>query len=477
MKSGVQMREAGAREPILRLSQRQLAVLELVARGLTNDDIAAALDISPTTVRTHITAVLARLEVTNRTEAAAAYIAWSARPTCSATLIRRPTIAVLPFDPLDDDPRVRALTGALRHELSTLFARWSWFPLIAHSAAIRARSFERAAPELGLQLGASYLVGGALRVSPAAWRLDVHIDSAATGHRLWTERHEFADDRLFADQDAVCEAIVAAAYAVLIAHTRAGLRHVQRPCDLQAWELAHEGMRLHDARAPDTNAAARRCFESAIERDPDLVLAHYGLGLTHFDDVLNQWCDRSVARERLYECAERCLELAPHAAEGHFLFGRHFQALGDHSLAARALESAIRNNPCFAAAHALLAQMLQLTGRSDEALTRMRHAARLGPGSFVAGPATLHFARGEYVDALAEVERALVSNPRDPFARVVAAASAFWIGDSDRASEHARALRSVSPAFATRSFLSTFGALLEPIERIAAALKQLGVAS
>ncbi len=47
------MAEDSIREPIERLSRRQLEVLELLAKGLTNEDLASVLGISPTTARTH----------------------------------------------------------------------------------------------------------------------------------------------------------------------------------------------------------------------------------------------------------------------------------------------------------------------------------------------------------------------------------------------------------------------------------------
>lgn len=59
--------------PIASLSPRRLAVLELVARGLTNREIANVLGISTNTVKAHLTGVLETLDLTNRTEAAMAF--------------------------------------------------------------------------------------------------------------------------------------------------------------------------------------------------------------------------------------------------------------------------------------------------------------------------------------------------------------------------------------------------------------------
>ncbi len=52
------------------MSERERDVLRLLARGLSNADIAARLYLSEGTVRNYVSAIFAKLEVSDRTQAA-----------------------------------------------------------------------------------------------------------------------------------------------------------------------------------------------------------------------------------------------------------------------------------------------------------------------------------------------------------------------------------------------------------------------
>jgi DNA-binding NarL/FixJ family response regulator len=56
------------------LSSREIDVLDLIARGLTNTDIAARLDITVHTVKFRLASIYRKLGVANRTQAAGTYL-------------------------------------------------------------------------------------------------------------------------------------------------------------------------------------------------------------------------------------------------------------------------------------------------------------------------------------------------------------------------------------------------------------------
>jgi NarL family two-component system response regulator LiaR len=61
---------AGEKDPLDRLTPREREVLELIGRGFPNKRIARELGLSEKTVKTHVGHVLAKLAVTDRTQAA-----------------------------------------------------------------------------------------------------------------------------------------------------------------------------------------------------------------------------------------------------------------------------------------------------------------------------------------------------------------------------------------------------------------------
>ena len=461
------------RDPIETLSARRLEVLGLLAKGLTNAEIGHVLGVAPGTVRIHVSAVLAHLQLTNRVEAAAAYVAFESGPRRITQRLERPAIAVLPLRSQGDDPRTQSLAAALTEDLASSFARWCWFPVISTLASAHPTWEGRPLAEVAEGLGARFVVSGTVRMTPGGVRLSLRVDDHQVREHVFVEQRDAAWSSLLEETDELCRSMVAATYPSLIQRALATAADASLSPDLPAWELAHYAMRLRARRERSANDEATVVLERAIAREPALVLAHYATGLLAYDAILNQWGDPSPATARLERAAKRCHELAAGCAEGHFLEGRYLQTTGEWGAAIEPLRSAIVRNPSYAVAHATLAQSLQATGAAEESLMCMGHAMRLGPGAFHAGMATLHFMQGHYADAYAAALDALRRTPRYAFARALAAASAWHLGDLTHGRAQLVELRRAHPEFRSESFALTFGAQVEPVERLSRALDAL----
>ena len=64
-----EIEKAVQEEPLPEFTERQQLILESIARGLTNKDIANMLDISPDAVKQHLAAICSKLGAANRVEA------------------------------------------------------------------------------------------------------------------------------------------------------------------------------------------------------------------------------------------------------------------------------------------------------------------------------------------------------------------------------------------------------------------------
>jgi DNA-binding NarL/FixJ family response regulator len=69
------MKQTKQEPPVNELSPREWEVIACTAKGMTNPEIAESLGVSANTVRFHLKSIFAKIQVTNRTEAAAWYFA------------------------------------------------------------------------------------------------------------------------------------------------------------------------------------------------------------------------------------------------------------------------------------------------------------------------------------------------------------------------------------------------------------------
>ncbi|MCL6511550.1 MAG: DUF1668 domain-containing protein [Anaerolineae bacterium] len=98
-------------EPKEPLTERELEVVQLVARGISNKEIAAQLHVSPNTVRVHLRNIFTKLEAQSRTEVTMIAVrnGWVAVPAQAASPLpgdRADAMAPQALAPLQPDSRV-----------------------------------------------------------------------------------------------------------------------------------------------------------------------------------------------------------------------------------------------------------------------------------------------------------------------------------------------------------------------------------
>ena len=324
----------------------------------------------------------------------------------------RPAIAVLPFDNLSADPEQEYFADGIAEDLITRISSWRTFPVIARNSSFVYRGKSVDVKQVSRELGVRYVVEGSVRKAGDRVRINVQLIDAPTGHHVWAERYDRELRDLFALQDEITEALTGWLGPELWqAEQKRAVR--REPRNLDAWDCVQRGFWHHWTLSRKDNTKARGFFERAVELDPQLVMAFYGLTSTHYLDIFYQWTDsweQSVAE--MVRVAERGAALDEKDAFGQLALGAAYSVTGPQDKMIAALELAIEFNPSLALAYGILGNFLATVQRPGDAIAVLEKGMRLSPrdpflSAFLSGVALAHFAAGRYEDAVDWARRSL----------------------------------------------------------------------
>jgi TolB-like protein len=312
------------------------------------------------------------------------------RPRPVALASERPTIAVLPFLNASGEPEQKYFSDGISEDIITALARLRWFHVISRNSSFACEAMP--IRRIGEELGVGYLVEGSVRKSGDRVRITAQLNDVATGNQLWAERYERLLSDVFAVQDEITEAIVAAVEPQLYAAENFRAQR-KAPESLDAWDLVMRALSHFWRVTREDNAIAQRLLEQAIAVDPAYAQAHAVLAVSH-------------------------------------TFGAHMgweEAIGAVAIAHRAGVAAVRADGDDAWAHLALATAHSYSRRLDDALAEFETALRLKPSFPLAlGYYGLVLAWiGRWQEGAQAARRAMRLSPRDPFSAIYCGVAAY----------------------------------------------------
>lgn len=446
------------------LTPRQLEVLELMAKGLSNRAIAEVLGISAVTVKNHVSAVIDALDVTNRTEATTALHELGLGRSVGATgpegrvqgFGERPAIVVLPFQNFSSDPAHDYLADAIVEDLTARLASWRWFPVISKSSGARFGREQVDVKEACRVLGAGYAVEGSVRCAGGRARITAQLIDGASGQHVWAERYDRPLGEVFELEDEIVATLVTTLEPALAKIS--GLRvSTQKPADLGVWECLQRGFLRLTQFSVEARRDARQLFERAIALDPGLSLGPTGLAFAHVAMLLYQdpeAQDRRVFSERVLELAQRAVALDPNDAVAHLMLGFGHLYTGNPRAAEAAYEHAGELNPSVVWAHGGVGVALcaQSPPSPDEGQAALAKAIRLSPEDpflpyLLAGLGNAYAMQGNMEEATACAERARRIAPDLPVAYGNLAFCLVVVGRVEEAQAALDRLREIHPTY------------------------------
>ena len=296
-------------------------------------------------------------------------------------VMRRPAVAVLPFDNLSGDPEQEFFADGLTEDIITALSLWRSFPVIARNSTFVYKGKAVRVQDVARELGARYVLEGSVRQAGDRIRVTAQLIDTETEHHVWAEKFDRRVEDIFDLQDDLTRQI-AAIVAPQVERVGRNRPKVIQPQSLDAWSLVQRGNALLDEYTKETNLRARELFGQATELDPTYSRAYSGLALSYARALMSGYeHSREATTQELMEAARHAVATDSSDAYAHNMLGMACLWAKQFEEAIQSLEKAVELNPSYAHARASLGDTLDRVGRSDDGIAMMQEAMRLEPNA------------------------------------------------------------------------------------------------
>jgi len=292
----------------------------------------------------------------------------------------RPSIAVLPFDNLSNDPEQDYFADGITENVITELARFPSLFVIAENSTSVYKDEAVKVRQVSEDLGVQYVLEGSVQRSQERIRISVRLIDATTGRHLWSERYDNDVNDIFAVQDQTTEQIVAtlATEQGVLADAWQKRKARKGTRSLEAYDLELQATQIAGGWTKDDFAQAKTLYEKAIAADPDYARPYANLAMTLVWEVYSKWAPEESLNQAV-ELAKEAIARDDGEAWGHWALGAAFLKLGHFDQAIAEYERALALNPNDADVLAESAFALAWVGRPEDGVKNALAAIRLNP--------------------------------------------------------------------------------------------------
>jgi len=272
------------------------------------------------------------------------------------------SVCVLPFANMSGDAEQEYFSDGISEDIITDLSKVSALQVVSRNSAFQFKGRHVDVRQVARQLDVSHVLEGSVRKAANRVRITAQLIEGAADSHVWAERYDRDLTDIFAVQDEIAQAIVAALKLKLL--------------------------------PAEKNAITRRGTESAEAYDTYLMARQLWLG-----------GPGPQGAETIIRLCQRAIEIDPEYAEAWSLMARTQSGLhhryGRPETGLAAAERARSLDPGLAEPHAVMAHHLGVIGRREEANAAIELALSLNPDSYEAHATAggMRFREGRYADA------------------------------------------------------------------------------
>jgi adenylate cyclase len=391
----------------------------------------------------------------------------------------KPSIVVLPFDNMSDDPSQDYFSDGITEDITTDLSKLASLFVVSRNSAFTYKGKAVKVQDVSREMGVRYVLEGSVRRSDNQVRITAQLIDATQGQHLWSERYDRPLQDIFAVQDEIRQQIVLALRVKLTPEEQARFKRAPTN-NLEAYDYYLRGWQLLWRMTKETNIQARQMFEKAIELDPRYATAYAGLSATYFTEWVSQWSADPQNLQRAVEIVQQALVLDDTLPGPHLTLGFVKLWQKQYEQAAAEMERGLALDPNNANGYANLTMLWIAIGRYEDAIEAAKKAVRLDPYQWVnfnaLGQAYLYAGRHE--EAIAALKKALTYNPNHWAAHWGLAIIYSEIGREEEAKAAGAEMLRIMPQFTVDGWKRTGAtAMKDPavVERFVAALRKAGL--
>lgn len=290
-----------------------------------------------------------------------------------------PSIAVLPFENMSDDPEQAFFSDGITADIIATLSRFKHLRIVARHSTEIYRERKASIAEIAHEQNVRYILEGSVRRSDNRIRVSAELIDSHTEQNCWSERYDRNLDDLFMVQDEMTRSITLAMKIHLDDGEKAMLRSAGTD-NIKAWELTLTAVDLQDTYIQQNIIDSRALLQQAIALDPDYCFAWIFLGWTHWQEAYSGWCESFEESMQAAQAAvEKALELEPGNGEAWSLQGTLHLMKHEPDEAIAANRKALELEPGNAEVQALAGFALNFVGEYEKAGQHFHKALRLSP--------------------------------------------------------------------------------------------------
>ena len=364
-----------------------------------------------------------------------------------------PSIAVLPFVNMSEDPKQEFLCDGMTEEIITALTKVPRLVVIARNSTFTYKGKSVKVKPVSEELGVRYVLEVSLQRSGDRVRITAQLVDALTGHHLWAERYERDLKDIFALQDEITIKVLGSTKVKLTEGGQVGRteKYFKGKQGLDCYLKLTEANGYYNRWNIEDNNLARRMIEEAIAMCPENPMGYLHLGwVYHHDYALGNTKSPQETIEKSMELAQKALAMDDSIAEAHILLSMLYIRKKEYDKAIAEGERAVALNPGGTSVLLNYARSLTVAGRPEEGIPLFQKAIRLNPF----GPPHLyrefgHALRyaGRFEEAVSAYKKAIQLAPDNIYPHIFLAATYIQMGQEKEARAEAAEVLRIDPKF------------------------------